>query len=90
MRPPSSSGYQNQLLSMFQQSNAQLNAQTAQYSANQTAANAAALSAVNSQESAINTSVNNAASSPVNLGTILTTPQGSLGNPMLALTKLGS
>ena len=74
---------------MFQQSNAQLNAATSQYSANQTAANQAALNAVNSQEAAINSSVNQAASAPVNLGTILTTPKGALGNPMLALTKLG-
>jgi hypothetical protein len=90
MRPPSANSATNQLLSIYQQSQAQLNAQSAAYSANQTAANQAALNAVNAQEAGINSSVNAAASAPVSLGTILTSPSGALGNPTLALTKLGS
>ena len=88
-KAPSSSSFNNQLMQEYTSSQTQLNQQESAFSAQQAADNAAAQAAVNAQQSGLLASEQSAsANKAVTLSTILTSPNGALGNPPLALQKL--
>lgn len=89
MKAPSSSQFQNQLMTTYSQSQASLNNSINTFQTNLAAANAAAANSVSQTTSGINSSVNAATQTPVSLGTLMTSPRGVLGNPALSYTKLG-
>ncbi len=87
MRAPSSDAAQAQMMQQYSASQAALQQQTAAYMQSQDAARAKAASDVAAQQAQLASA--GQASKPVMLSTILTSAKGQLGNPPLALAKLG-
>lgn len=89
MKAPSSSAATNNLTQQYLQSQLSSNAKQAELT-QQLADQRAADDALVAQEKNTQAqTVAKAARKPVNFSTILTSPAGLLGNPLLAQTKLG-
>lgn len=86
--PPSSSGMMNQLAMQMMTSNQQEAAQESAYTSNLNSMYAADAAGVQSQFAGLTGGISSAIKKKVQMGTILTSPGGVLGNPALAMTKL--
>jgi hypothetical protein len=89
VKPPSSSNATNQLLQQYATNNAISQQQQDAFSQQLAANQATSQATVNSAVSTITARTAGAATKPVDFKTILTSPQGLLGNPLLSNAKLG-
>lgn len=85
---PNPQTYQNQLLQQYQQQNQMLMAQQQAYSAQIASQQQATAQRVSQQTASATNAVKKATRKPVTLGTILTSPTGILGNPILSGSML--
>lgn len=85
---PSSSMFEMQLMQQRLQQQQALQSEQAAYSAQLAQQNSAAASRVQQQQSQIDAGIKKQIARPVKLGTLLTSPNGLLGNPILSGSKL--
>ncbi len=89
MKAPSSSAATNQLLQQYALSQAQSQQQQDAFKAQLAQQQTADQALVAGQQSTLNGQVASATKRPVDFKTILTSPSGLLGNPLLSQSKLG-
>lgn len=87
-KPPSESKFMNQLLMENNRRNAALAQETAAYSADLARMRSEADAAAAARAKAMEDEIAKKATTPVTLGTLLTSNAGILGNPVLSVTKL--
>lgn len=87
-RTPKSDGLMNMLMMQNMTRQADLAKEQAAYSASMEQQRQQAEANVRAQQAQMEADIKKKASTPVTLGTLMTSPNGLLGNPMLSSTKL--
>jgi len=87
-RTPKSDGLMNMLMMQNMTRQTELAKEQAAYSASLDQQRRAAEESVRAQQAQMEADIKKKATTPVTLGTLMTSPNGLLGNPMLSSTKL--
>ena len=87
-RPPSADMFTQMLLMQNMQRQQQLATEQANFSAGLQAQRTQAEANVNQQKASLDAGIRRSIAKPVKLGTLLTSPAGLLGNPLLGVTRL--
>ena len=85
---PSSAFFEMQLMQQRMQQQNQLASEQEAFRQSQAQQQQAAAARVNNQQTQMDASIKKQIAKPVKLGTLLTNPNGLLGNPLLSGTKL--
>jgi len=87
-RPPSADMFTQMMLMQNMQRQSQLAAESASFTAGLQAQRAQAEANVKAQQAGMDAGIRRSIAKPVKLGTLLTTQNGLLGNPLLSSTRL--
>lgn len=89
MKRPSSQALEQQLLFQRQMQQSQLQSEQSTFEAQRASQQSLVKTGVAEEQAMMDRGIRKKIAKPVTLGTILTSPMGLLGNPMLSSTKLG-